>query len=97
MRLAHRCEDPDCTTAAQTVIVVMTVLLIVSWVVLRMSRVEEHAAARERHQPSVVVQLGDDPSGPGVAPGCGTPQPGAGPPVFATEPGSGSCILIWVP
>lgn len=97
MRLARRRNDPDCAAAAQTVIVVMTALLTVSWCVLWMNGVEGHAAVREQHQPLVVVQLGDDPSGRGVAPGCGTPQPGAGPSVFATDPASGSCILIWVP
>jgi hypothetical protein len=97
MRLVRRRNDPDCATAPRTVLIVLAALLTVSWGVLRMYRAEEHAAAREQHQPSVVVRLGADPTGRRVAPGCATPQPGAGPSVFATEPGPGSCILIWVP
>jgi hypothetical protein len=61
---------------------------------------------------SVVMRPGDDPPRQHVAPGCGSPQPGApvgnpeserngapriGPSVATAGPRSGSCVLIWLP
>jgi len=105
MRLARRQHeprrDPDHAAVPRTVLVVLTALLILSWGVVRLYRIDDHAAARKQQHPlSVVVRPPDDPSGQHVAPGCGEPQPGAEDDAQRGDPAerrSGSCIVIWTP
>ena len=100
-------------TISRTVLVVLAAVLFVSASVFHLYRLEKQAAAREQHQPlSVVMRPGSDLPRRHVAPGCGTPQPGApvgnpdperttapriGPSVVTTGRRSGSRVVIWLP
>jgi hypothetical protein len=100
-------------TIPRTVLVVLAAVLFVAASVFQLYRLEKQAAAREQHRPlSVVMRPGNDLPRQHVAPGCGSPQPGApvgnpdpernaapriGPSVVTAGRRSGSCVLIWLP
>jgi hypothetical protein len=100
-------------TVPWTVLVVLAAVLFVSASVFQLYRLDRQAAAREQHRPlSVVMRPGDDLPRRHVAPGCGSPQPGApvgnpdperngapriGPSVVTAGRRSGSCVLILLP
>ncbi|MEU8234742.1 hypothetical protein AB0C12_34560 [Actinoplanes sp. NPDC048967] len=100
-------------TVPRTLLAVLAAVLFVSASAVQLDRLEKRAAAHEQRRPlSVVMHPVRDLPRRHVAPGCGSPQPGApvgnpdperngtpriGPSVVPAGRRSGSCVLIWLP